>query len=149
MVATTRTETDRRDSDLAAELTDFVLEGLARAGVRGDSVALELAAWQALDEALSRESRWQRWTRLGGGSPAESVLAHVVHRATLAVAAAFAPRRHLADLEWRLRPWLAGLRVSPRQRGLLAERLARTDRDWGRVAGTSGIVRALRVRALN
>ena len=43
----------------------------------------------------------------------------------------------------------AGLRVTPRQRGLLAEQTARTEQDWGRAVGRSGKVRVLRVTALN
>jgi hypothetical protein len=149
MVATTRTGADHRDNDLAAELTDFVLEGLARAGVRGDSVALELALWRALDASLARESRWQRWTRLGGGSAPDGTLAQVVHRAALTVAVAFAPEHDAAELERRLRPWVAGLRVTPRLRALLNERTARTEQDWARATRDSGTVRALRLSPLN
>ncbi len=148
MVAVTRTEMDRRDSDLAAELTDFALAGLTQAGVHGDSVALELALWRQLTDALERASCWERRTRLGG-SPPDSVLAQIVHRAALTVAAAFTPRSDRAAVERRLRPWVAGLRVTARQRRQLAERAARTEQDWDRAVGDSGTVRALRVAALN
>ena len=41
--------------DLAASLTDSALEALAQAGVRGNSVAIELELWHALTTELERE----------------------------------------------------------------------------------------------
>jgi hypothetical protein len=41
--------------DLAAGLTDWALEVLARAGVRGDSIAMELGLWYAFSAQLERE----------------------------------------------------------------------------------------------
>ena len=41
--------------DLAASLTDSALKVLAEAGVRGDSVAMELGLWRALATELERE----------------------------------------------------------------------------------------------
>jgi hypothetical protein len=142
MVATTRPETDERDNDLAAELTDFTLAGLARAGVRGDSVALELALWRALTNAISREALWN------GGLPPDGVLAQIVHRAALVVAADFTPRHDLIEVARRLRSWATGLHITARQRGLLAERTARAGRGWDRADGESGAFQALRVSAL-
>jgi hypothetical protein len=40
--------------DLAAGLTDSALEVLARAGIHGDSVAMELGLWHALSDELER-----------------------------------------------------------------------------------------------
>jgi len=40
--------------DLAAGLTDSALEVLAEAGIRGDSVAMELGLWHALTAELKR-----------------------------------------------------------------------------------------------
>jgi hypothetical protein len=45
--------------DLAANLTDRALEALAGAGVRGNSVEMELELWHALTAALERELRWR------------------------------------------------------------------------------------------
>jgi len=45
----------RRIPDLAASLTDSALEALAAAGIRGDSVAMELELWRALTAELERE----------------------------------------------------------------------------------------------
>jgi hypothetical protein len=42
-------------ADLAAGLTDSALEVLAGAGVRGDSVEMELGLWHALSAELERE----------------------------------------------------------------------------------------------
>jgi hypothetical protein len=41
-------------TDLAASLTDSALEALAEAGVRGDSVEMELELWHALTDELQR-----------------------------------------------------------------------------------------------
>jgi hypothetical protein len=41
--------------DLAAGLTDSALEALTGAGVRGDSVEMELELWHALTAGLERE----------------------------------------------------------------------------------------------
>jgi hypothetical protein len=41
-------------TDLAASLTDSALEALAEAGVRGDSVEMELELWHALTDELKR-----------------------------------------------------------------------------------------------
>jgi hypothetical protein len=41
-------------TDLAASLTDSALEALAEAGVRGDSVEMELGLWHALTAGLER-----------------------------------------------------------------------------------------------
>jgi hypothetical protein len=42
-------------SDLAADLTDSALELVAKAGIPGDSVAMELGLWHALSVELGRE----------------------------------------------------------------------------------------------
>lgn len=41
--------------DLAASLTDSALEALAEAGVRGNSVEMELGLWHALTAELEHE----------------------------------------------------------------------------------------------
>jgi hypothetical protein len=71
-------------NDLAAELTDPALEILAEAGVRGDSVAMELRLWHALADGLEKEVQPQT----GGRVPA-GVLRGVVRRAAVRVAAGF------------------------------------------------------------
>lgn len=54
MLTLSRCERREPISDLAAGLTDRTLELLSRAGVRGDSVAIELETWRALADAIER-----------------------------------------------------------------------------------------------
>jgi hypothetical protein len=103
MPSTSNVPTHRLITDLAAELTDPALEILAEAGVRGESVAMELGLWHALAEGLEREVR--PWA--GGGVPA-GVLRGVVRRAAVQVAAGFPAARGrqtgLASLPMALTP---------------------------------------------
>jgi hypothetical protein len=134
-------------SDLAATLTDLALPVLNKAGVRGDSIEMELELWRALTAGLKRQS-----ARLLGVSRTTpelpGVLEDVIHRATLEVAGSFAPERGMRELELKIRPVVAGLDVSSELRVQLGRILAPVEVDR-RPLGRSGVVRALRLTALN
>jgi hypothetical protein len=55
MLTLEQTESPRPISDLAAGLTDVGLKILSKAGVRGNSVEMELETWRALTEELECE----------------------------------------------------------------------------------------------
>jgi hypothetical protein len=90
-------------SDLAAGLTDRALELLGAAGVRGDSVAMELQLWRALAAGLRRQSPRLHAAALADDVQLEGLLQNVIRLATLNVARDFAPQRDPADLDRRLR----------------------------------------------
>jgi hypothetical protein len=145
MLTLTYPERSRPISDLAAGLTDLALELLGKAGVRGDSVEMELELWRALTAEVEREfDRYRLATSddisVGG------VLEHVIHRAALRVAGEFDGGR--ADVEARVRRGAAGLRVPADRRAALARLLPRPEASR-RPLGRSGIARQLRVTALN
>lgn len=134
-------------SDLAAALTDLALPVLSKAGVRGDSIEMELELWRALTVGLERESA----LLLGVSRAAPDVaglLEGVIHRAALEVAGLFAPQRGVRELELKIRPVVAGLRVPADLRGRLDGIVSRAPEDR-RPLGRSGVVRMLRLTALN
>jgi len=145
MLTLTHAERAQPLSDLAAGLTDLALEVLARAGIRGDSIEMELELWRALETGLQRESRWLR------GAPRDAeltgVLEDVIHRATLDVAGSFAPENG-GELELKVRHVVAGVRVPVELRAQLGGIVGkgRVDR---RPLGRSGVVRMLQLTALN
>ena len=149
MTTATRNQVTRPIDDAAAELTDTVLAALAETGLQGDSVEMELDTWQALTAELDRESGRQRRFILDGPPPLESVVRQIVHRAALHVAGIYAPERDPAELESQVRPRIARLRVTTRQRERLAQLREPTERDWARPLGRSGVVRKLAVVAMN
>jgi hypothetical protein len=85
MATATVPEVNRWTEDVAADLTDAALGALSAAGVRGDSVRMELALWRALTAELDQPSD------TGRRSPAG--VRQVVCQAARRVAAAFAPGR--------------------------------------------------------
>src|SRR5262245_41725009 len=149
MLTLTHTETPRTISDLAAGLTDQTLEILHRAGVRGGSVEMELEAWRALTDEIEHEIDLLH-TR---PSPEDDfghvgVIEQAIHRAALRVAGAFDPWRSPAEIEARVRPGVASLRVSGESRAAV-ERLAPPPRPNRRPLGRSGLLRRLQVTALS
>jgi hypothetical protein len=128
-------------SDLAATLTDLALPVLGKAGVRGDSIEMELELWRALTAGLQRQS-----ARLL--DPSGIALEDVIHHAALEVAGSFAPERGMRELELKIRPVVAGLRVPAELRAQLGRTLAPVKVDR-RPLGRSGVVRMLRLTALN
>jgi hypothetical protein len=81
MLTRTYPEPPQAISDLAADLTDLALEHLSKTGVRGDSVALELALWRTLAAEIER------------GLPLGGPIEPIIRRAALRVAGGFGQRR--------------------------------------------------------
>lgn len=149
MTTATGTERDSWTEDVAADLTEAALEALAGAGVPADSVAAELDLWRALAAELEHQSGARRRLLFGGLPPLEGVAREVVHRAALRVAGDYAPELDPAELDAKIRPRVASLRVTGRQRLDLARLLASKESDWKRPLGRSGVVRKLAIVALN
>jgi len=145
MLTAIRTQT----SELAAYLTDAALEVLHKAGIGGDSIEMEVALWLALTASLERESRRQRWVRLADDAPLDAILSDVVHRAALEVAVTVLSDGDASVLDRRLRPWVAGLHIDADVRKRVAKLFAPKEDESPRPLGRSGIVRKLRVTALN
>ena len=126
MLTLTQTDRPRPISDLAAGLTDQTLVLLSRAGVRGDSVEMELETWRALTDELEREFDLRSkaspgvWGR-NAPNAAEAdfhlhgVIEQAIHRAALRVAGAFDPDSSPAEIATRVRPGVASLRIAPRR----------------------------------
>jgi hypothetical protein len=86
MLSANDVQANRLINDLAAELTDPALAILHNAGVRGESVAMELGVWHSLTEGLERE----HWLAgVGRDYSPEGAIEGVVQRAAVKVAAAF------------------------------------------------------------
>ena len=86
MFTLTHADRLRPISDLAADLTDQTLELLSRAGVWGDSVAMELETWQALADELEREYDFRVKGSIGGDFHLAGVVEQAIPRAALRVA---------------------------------------------------------------
>jgi hypothetical protein len=146
MLTLTRPKSPSPISDLAAGLTDLTLELLSKAGVRGDSVEMELETWRALTDEIEREfdlletrSSFEDEFNLSG------MIQLAVHRAAVRVAGEFDPERSPAEIAAHLRPGVASLRV-PRGRHAALQPRPRASR---RPLGRSGVVRRLQLTALN
>jgi hypothetical protein len=149
MLTLTHAERPRPISDLAAGLADLALELLGKAGVRGDSVEMELEAWRVLADELEHEmdlfqarSSFEDDFHLGG------VIEQALHRAVLRVAGEFDPDRNPAEIEALVRPGVASLRVPVDRRAAL-ERLSPRPPVSRRPLGRSGVVRRLQLTPLN
>src|SRR5688572_26623241 len=118
------TERNHPTGELAAGLTDLALGVLRKAGVRGDSVEMELELWRALTAGLERELRWGRSTRFATETPLDVLLLQVIHRAVLDVAFSFAPERVSEELDVGIRPWLVRLPITRVLRELLGQSFA-------------------------
>src|SRR5262245_51260072 len=112
MLTLTRTDRPRPISDLAAGLTDQTLELISRAGVRGDSVEMELETWRALTDELEREYDLRARASAEGNFHLGGVIEQAIHRAALRVAGAFDLESSPAETETRVRPGIASLNVS-------------------------------------
>jgi hypothetical protein len=134
-------------ADVAASLTETALEVLHRAGLRGDSIEIELELWRSLEDEIEREVRWRRWVPVHDDGPLNGVAEQLVHRAALHVAGEFVPERPAAELEARIRPLVASLRVAASVRVALLRLFARPQPS--RPLGRSGVVRRLQVNAMN
>jgi hypothetical protein len=146
MLTLTHAEPPRPISDLAAGLTDLTLELLSKAGVRGDSVEMELETWRALTDEIEREfdlletrSSFEDEFNLSG------MIQLAVHRAAVRVAGEFDPERSPAEIAGQLRSGVASLRVPRHRRATLQPRPRASRRPLGR----SGVVRRLQLTALN
>jgi len=87
MLTLTSPKRRQSSSDLAASLTDLALELLSKAGVRGDSVAMELELWRALTAEIDREFT-RRHPEASHVIPQGGLVERVIHRAALSVAGA-------------------------------------------------------------
>jgi hypothetical protein len=90
MLTLTYPERSQTSSDLAAGLTDLALELLSMAGVRGNSVEMELDLWRALTAEIDREFTWGR-PAASHVIPQGGLVERVIHRAALRVAGASKP----------------------------------------------------------
>jgi hypothetical protein len=149
MLTLTHVERPQPISDLAAGLTDLALELLSKTGVRGDSVEMELETWRALTAELERELELLRVRssvkedfHLGG------VIEQAIHRAVVRVVGTLEPERSPAEIEARVRPAVASLRV-PTDRQAALGRLVPRPQAGRRPLGRSGVVRRLQLTALN
>ncbi len=149
MLTLTHAERPRPISDLAAGLTEMALEILGKAGVRGDSVEMELEAWRVLTEELDHEMDLLRM-RSAFEDPVHTggVIEQALHRAVVRVAVHLDPERSLAEIEARVRPEVASLRVPADNRAAL-ERLTPRPAAGRRPLGRSGVVRRLQLTPLN
>lgn len=144
----THADRPRTISDLAAGLTDLALELLGRVGVRGDSVEMELELWRALTTEIEREFDRQRRAPFQDDFHLRGAIEQAVHRAALRVAGAFEPERNPAEIESRVRPGVASLRV-PADRRVALERLTPRVEESRRPLGRSGVLRRLQLTPLN
>ncbi len=144
MLTLTQTDHPRPISDLAAGLTDQTLALLSRAGVRGDSVEMELETWRALTDELEREYDLRSRASDSADFYLHGVIEQAIHRAALRVAGAFDPHSSPAEIATRGRPGIASLQVAAGRRGPF-ERPEASRRPLGR----SGVVRRLQLTALN
>jgi hypothetical protein len=149
MLTMTQTERPQPISDLAAGLTDLAMEILGKAGVRGNSVEMEIETWRVLTEEIQHEfdllqtrSSFEDEFHLGG------MIEVAVHRAALRVAGEFDPERSPAEIEAQVRSAVASLRV-PRNARTALERLTPRPQASRRPLGRSGVVRRLQLTALN
>jgi hypothetical protein len=147
MLTLTTAEQTQPLSDLAATLTDLALPVLSKTGIRGDSIEMELELWRALTARLERESAWMLGTSQSAPE-LTGVLEDVIHRATLEVAGSFAPERGMRELALKIRPVVAGLTLPSELRTQLGRIVAPVQVDR-RPLGRSGVVRTLRLTALN
>jgi hypothetical protein len=149
MLTLTQTERPQPISDLAAGLTDLALELLSKAGVRGDSVEMELEAWRVLTGEIEHEfDLLQARSSLEGEFNLGGMIELALHRAALRVAGEFDPERSPTEIEVELRTAFASLRVPADRRAALA-RLTPRPQSSRRPLGRSGVVRRLQVTALN
>jgi hypothetical protein len=149
MLTLTHADRPRPISDLAAGLTDLALELLTKAGIRGDSVEMELETWRALTDEIEHEfDLLQKRSSFKDDFHLGSVIELAVHRAAVRVASEFDPERSPGEIEARVRPGVASLRVPADKRAAL-ERLMPRPPASRRPLGQSGVVRRLQLTALN
>ena len=148
MLTLTQTERPRPISDLAAGLTDLTLEILGKAGVRGDSVEMELETWRVLTDEIEREFDLQTRSSFEDDFHLGGMIELVLHRAAVRVAGIFDPERRPAEIAAHLRPDVASLRVPGGRRAAL-ERLTRRPEASRRPLRRSGVVRRLQLTELN
>jgi hypothetical protein len=149
MATLIQAEQTRPLSDLAAGLTDLALEILTRAGVRGDSVEMELETWRTLTDEIEHEfDLFQTRPSFNKDFSLGGVIEQSIHRAALRVASAFDPEISPAEIEARIRPGVASIRV-PADRRVALERLTTSSSTGRRPLGKSGLVRRFQVSTLN